>query len=211
MKLNTILFTLAVAGVHCDDMDNTTDTTSADEECGFMCQMKEGWGALKTNVGCMTDTIAGYEGNQALIDAQAAWESSGTRTNVKGEGEDSFDWTYSEDLCKAWSEECNKVEGMTFTAAPAKTVECKYGAFGGDDVVTMATSNNGVCLADSDNCKAVDGDSEDIADSEMYTDIKDKYSISCESLISSGGAVTSTKFLGSLVAATTVAAFTVLN
>lgn len=211
MKLTTILFSLAVAGVHCEDMDNTTDTTSADEECGFLCAMKEGWGQFKANKGCLDDTIKGYEGNQALIDAQAAWASSGTRTNVISEGEDSFTWSYSADLCKAWSEECDKVDGMTFTATPDKTVECTYGAFGGDDVVTMATSNNGVCLADTESCNAVDGDSTDIADSEMYTAIKDNGSIYCESLVSSGRTVTSTKFLGGLVAATTVVAFTVLN
>jgi len=211
MKLNTILFTLAVAGVHCEDMDNTTDTTSADEECGFLCQLKEGWGQAKADIGCLTDTVKGYEGNQALIDAQAAWESSGTRTMVGSEAENSITWSYSEDLCKAWSEECNKVDGMTFTATPAKTVECTNGLFGGDDVTTVATSNNGVCLADSDNCKTFEGESTYIADSEMYTDIKADSSLQCESLISSGSAVTSTKFLGSLVAATTVVAFTVLN
>jgi len=213
MKLNIILSSLVVAAikndnvVYCmEDMDNTTDTnttTTTNGEDGW-------WGQLKANTKCFGDILKLYADNQALSDAQSAWEASGIRESTKGGGDVSYSWSYSADTLATFEDECKKVEGTTWTQPPAKTYNCSWGAFGGDDVVEVATSNNALCLPDSEQCNLVTTTSDKVANDEMYEDIKNN-GIYCDVMISSGNEVTSTKFLGSLVAATAFVAFTVLN
>jgi len=224
MKFTTILFSLAVVatttndnyGVHgmSDDMDNTTDTTAAassdGEGGGFIEQMKKGWGQVKAGVGCLTDVLKFYGDNPDLEAAQNAWEKSAVRTQVKSEGENSWTFAYDMDLCKAFKEECDKVEGMTFTAMPDETLECEYyGVGNGNATATVATSGNGVCLADSDSCKAIEGGSDAVADSEMYDDLETIGGVTCKTLVSDDSGA-STHVLGSLVAVTAVVAVTML-
>jgi len=172
--------------------------------------IKKGWSQVKDGLGCYDDVVDKFAENPDLEAAYEAWDKSGTKTIVKGEGEDSFTWAYDMDLCKALMEECNKVDGMTFTPIPDETYECEYYGFGnGDGKPTVATSGNGVCLADSDSCNALEGGPVAVADGEMYDDLENIGGFICKSLVSVSGA--STNFLGSVVgAASTVVAVTVL-
>jgi len=189
-------------------MNNTIDT-AVGFLAGYMDDLKEGFTQAVASLECLDDTVTLYEENQALDEAYYAWKSSGSSANVESEGNNSYTWGYSADLRKAWMEECEKVEGMTFTVTPDSNHNCSWGAFGGGDVVTVATSNNGLCLAGSDNCAAIAGNSTTIADGEMFGHITNNTGIYCVGFFDKASA--STKFLGSLVAATAIVAFAVLN
>jgi len=221
MKFTTILFSLAVVATNgmSDDMDNTTDTTAAaassDEGGGsFIDKMKEGWGQLMAGGGCLVEALKIYDDNPDLEAAKVAWEASAVKTNVKSEGENSWTFAYDMELCKKFMEACNNVDGMTFTPMPEATLECTYYGFGnGNETATVATSGNGVCIPDTEKCQAIDGGPTAIGNSEMYSDLENNAGLVCKTLVSdsSGGVVPSTNFLGSVVVATAVLAFTVLN
>jgi len=227
MKFTTILFNLAVVatitnGVHgkSDDMDNTTDTTavvaaSSDGEegegGGFIANMKKGWSQFTNGLECYDDVVDVFTANPDLMAAFEAWDKSGTKTIVGNEEtSNSFTWAYDMDLCKAFMKECEKVEGMTFTPIDDETYECEhYGIGNGDGKPTVATSGNGVCLKDSENCNALDPVA--AADGKMYEDLESIGGFICKSLVAADSAA-STHFLGSsvVVAATAVVAVTVL-
>mmetsp|Transcript_8999 Transcript_8999/g.10044 ORF Transcript_8999/g.10044 Transcript_8999/m.10044 type:complete len:243 (-) Transcript_8999:157-885(-) len=220
-------------GVHgmSDDMDNTTDTTAAaassDDEGkgGFWSGVKDLWGEMKTVVACTKDVTNMYKGNDELGAAWEAWDDSlKVNESLSTEGGNStYSYTsaYSADTTAAFKEECEKGEGNTWTAVPDRSFQCrKKGEDKGWMTVNVAVSNNGVCLPESENCDTIMSDANvtatDFADNDLYEKLVDDNEIYCNEMEvgddddDSGGVVTSTNFIGSLVAATAVLAFTVL-
>jgi len=239
MKFTSTLFSLAVVatttidnGVHgmSGDMDNTTDTTasaSSDGEGGggFWSGVKEAWGDMKTVLACTKDVTDMYKGNDALNAALEAWDNSlkvdeGLSTEG-GNSTYSYTSAYSADTTAAYKEECEKVEGNTWTPVPDRSFQCRKE---GEDkkwvTANVAVSNNGICLpGDSENCNTIMADNNltatDFAENVLYDELSSQKDIYCNEMDfddddTSGGAVTSTNFIGSLVAATVVLAFTVL-
>jgi len=237
MKFTTILFSLAVVAtnVMSDDTDNTTDTNSTaaaaassdgeGEKGGFWSGVKEAWGDMKTVLACTKDVINMYKDDDALGAAWQAWDDSFKVDESLGTegGNSTYNYTsaYSADTTAAFKEACEKGEGNTWTAVPDQSFQCrKKGEDKGWMTVNVAVSNNGVCLPDSENCDNIMTDAnitaEDFADNSLYDQLSDDNEIYCDEMEigddddDSGGVVTSTNFIGSVVAATVILAFTVL-
>merc|ERR1711935_1283772 len=111
----------------------------------------------KAGGACLLDTLKIYGDNPELEAAYTAWENSASKIMVKSADENSWTFAYDMELCKEFMAACNNVDGMTFTAMPEATLECKYNS--GDETVTVATSNNGVCVPDTEDCNTMDGGS----------------------------------------------------
>eukprot|EP00751_Fragilariopsis_kerguelensis_P009211 CAMPEP_0170784034 /NCGR_PEP_ID=MMETSP0733-20121128/15921_1 /TAXON_ID=186038 /ORGANISM="Fragilariopsis kerguelensis, Strain L26-C5" /LENGTH=266 /DNA_ID=CAMNT_0011128921 /DNA_START=69 /DNA_END=869 /DNA_ORIENTATION=+ len=239
-----------------DDMDNTTDFKDAvDTEVaevadtvgigaaeaaagssdgegggGFWSGVKDKWGDMKTVTGCDKDIDNMYKGNDELGAAWDAWHNAlkvdESLSTEGGNSTYSYTSAYSADTTAAYKEECEKVDGNTWTAVPDRSFQCrKEGEDKGWITVNVAVSNNGVCLPDdSEDCNTIMTDANitaaDFADNSLYTHLSNDHEIYCNEMEigedgedddDSGGVVTSTNFIGSLVAATAVLAFTVLN
>jgi len=247
MKFTTILFSLAIIattnnnGVHCmddmDDMDNTTDTSASasasfDEErygnggsgydfCGIL---KESFGGIKTGSRCIKDfeKMMNTEKNSALTEAWADWTISlqaDEGLSTEG-GNSSYSYTssYSDDTTAIFKEECEKVEGTTFTQIPDRSFQCRVEGES-TKTATVAVTNNAFCLPASKNCDTTMTDlkltATDFANVYLYNMLVNYWpEVDCNTMkmdtYDSGGAVTSTKFIGSLVAGTAVIAFIVL-
>mmetsp|Transcript_6183 Transcript_6183/g.7092 ORF Transcript_6183/g.7092 Transcript_6183/m.7092 type:complete len:241 (-) Transcript_6183:50-772(-) len=239
MKFTSTLFSLAVVattttdhyGVHgmSDDMENTTDTTasaSSDEEYATYCDsLEESLGDTKTGSRCIKDWEKMYK-NLAMSEAYFAWTNSlqvDEGLSTEG-GNSSYSYTssYSDETTAAYKEACEKGEGNIWTAVPDQSFQCrKEGEDKKWNTVNVAVSNNGVCLpGDSENCNSIMADNNftaaDFADNALYEELSSAKDIYCNEMqfdddeTDSGGVVTSTPFIGSLVAATAVLAFTVL-
>jgi len=241
MKFTTILFSLAIIvttndnGVHCmedhDDMDNITDTTAfASSNEGDELAAWEDLDDIDTAVLCAIDVTNMYDGNDALAGAWKVWYKSLTvdeGLSTEG-GNSSYSYTsaYYPDATAALKEECEKVDGNTWTPKPDRSFQCRQIETYEEDMkwqdVTVAVSNNGVCLPDSENCNNSMNDTHitatDFVDQGLYTKLWEDQSIKCSETDEipiifrnySGGVVTSTTFIGSLVVTTAVLAFTVL-
>mmetsp|Transcript_25083 Transcript_25083/g.28035 ORF Transcript_25083/g.28035 Transcript_25083/m.28035 type:complete len:239 (+) Transcript_25083:128-844(+) len=237
MKFTTILFSLAVVAttVMSDDTDNTTDTNSTaaaaassdgeGEKGGFWSGVKEAWGDMKTVLACTSDVTNMYKDDEGLGAAWAAWDNSlkiDESLSTEG-GNNTYSYTsaYPADTTAAYKEACEKGEGNIWTAVPDQSFQCrKEGEDKKWNTVNVAVSNNGVCLPESENCDTIMSDANvtatDFADNDLYEKLVDDNEIYCNEMEvgddddDSGGVVTSTNFIGSLVAATAVLAFTVL-
>jgi len=241
MKFTTILFSLAIFATTThgmsDDMGNMTDTTAMDNTTdttaaassdeggfkGFMTSMKEGWGEVKAGIACAKDDAAMYTDNAALETAWTAWDNSLKIDEAlsTGGGNSSYSYTsaYSADTTAAFKEECEKVEGATFTTIADRSFKCtqqgedKTSAW---DSVTVDVSNNGFCLPGTEDCASLMTDSNITADDFGNNDLWNKLTaqgIYCEALeinFSGDDSGASTHFIGSLVAATVAVAVTVL-
>mmetsp|Transcript_40822 Transcript_40822/g.47073 ORF Transcript_40822/g.47073 Transcript_40822/m.47073 type:complete len:239 (-) Transcript_40822:191-907(-) len=237
MKFTTILFSLAVVAttVMSDDTDNTTDTNTTaaaassdgeEEKGGFWSGVKEAWGDMKTVLACTSDVTNMYKDDEGLGAAWAAWDNSlkiDESLSTEG-GNNTYSYTsaYPADTTAAYKEACEKGEGNIWTAVPDQSFQCrKEGEDKKWNTVNVAVSNNGVCLpGDSENCNSIMADNNftaaDFADNALYEELSSAKDIYCNEMqfdddeTDSGGVVTSTTFIGSVVAATAVLAFTVL-
>merc|ERR1712194_513320 len=170
----------------------------------------------KTVLACTSDVTNMYKDDEGLGAAWAAWDNSlkiDESLSTEG-GNNTYSYTsaYPADTTAAYKEACEKGEGNIWTAVPDQSFQCrKEGEDKKWNTVNVAVSNNGVCLpGDSENCNSI------MADNALYEELSSAKDIYCNEMqfdddeTDSGGVVTSTPFIGSLVAATAVLAFTVL-
>jgi len=222
-----------------DDMENTTDTTasaSSDEGYATYCDsLEESLGDTKTGSRCIKDYEKIYK-NLALSEAYLAWTNSlqvDEGLSTEG-GNSSYSYTssYSDETTAAYKEACEKGEGNTFTQIPDRSFQCRVegestnGNLDADawQTATVAVTNNAFCIPASKNCDSTMTDfnltATDFANENLYLLLKLLEEVDCTTMKmdtyesgeenGSGGVVTSTNFIGSLVAATAVLAFTVL-
>jgi len=226
MKFTTLLFSLTVIAA----TNASASASSGEGGGGFMSGLKEVWGDFKSGLACVDDVRDSYTGNEQLSVLWTAWGASLKIEEDKGGSNSSsfYSSSFSNESTAALKEHCEKEDGnFTWTPVPDRSFLCYREVVGFDTrkTATVTVSNNGVCLPTSKICDSMMNDfnvtATDIADDDLYNKFKnqeldcntmemDTYESGDDDEDGSGGVVTSTNFIGSLVAATAVIAFTML-